>query len=431
MWVRHRAGHFQRFAIVTAVTAMLVGLAIPGTAVPAGAATSASGGSLTFGEVAGITSLDPIHIAGGGTSGGSEAGAVYGYLMRYDTETNSYVPYLAQSLTHNADFTQWTLKLRPKMTFSDGTPFDSNAVVQNFQRDMDPSKHATAGGILHLIQSINAPDVTTVDFTLTEPWSGFPFVLAYTPGAIAAPSYIAQVDAGNANATAIGAGPFKVASFQPGEALTLTPNTSYALAKPKLSSLKFVFIPGGPATLQAFQSGQLQSALLIDAPSVAEAETNGINALVTKFDLGTIVLMNNRTTSPLANPKLREAVSLAFNDQVFNERVNQGTGPTSTLIFPKGSKWYSSTEKAIPYDLNKARSLVSQVKATGWNGSLNMVCPNVEQSTPVAVESMLDAIGIKLNVTDSAPLTTTELQVIVDKNFDLACWGYNVIDDQP
>ena len=71
------------------------------------------------------------------------------------------------------------------------------------------------------------------------------------------------------------------------------------------------------------------------------------------------------------------------------------------------------------------------MKANGWNGSLNMVCPNVEQSTPVAVESMLDAIGIKLNVTDNAPLTTTELQVIVDKNFDLACWGYNVIDDQP
>jgi peptide/nickel transport system substrate-binding protein len=357
---------------------------------------------------------------------------VYGYLMRYDTTTGKYVPYLAQGLTHNADFTQWTLKLRPNMTFSDGTPFNAQAVVENFQRDMNPANHATAGGILQLVQSITAPDATTVDFSLSQPWSQFAFVLSYTPGLIAAPSYIAQVAAGNTGATAIGAGPFKVSSFRPGEELTLVASPSYGLAKPLLKTLTFSFVPGGPATLQAFQSGQLDSALLIDAPSVAQAKTDGMKSLQAQFDLGTIILMNNRSTSPLSNVKLREAVSLAFNVKVFNERVNQGTGSTSTQIFPPGSKWYSSKEATVPYNIKKARTLVNQVKAqTGWNGTLNMICPNTEQTTPVALESMLDAVGINLNVNDSAPLTTTEEDIIVNKDFDLACWGYNVIDAQP
>jgi peptide/nickel transport system substrate-binding protein len=357
---------------------------------------------------------------------------VYGYLMRYDTTTGKYVPYLAQCLTHNADFTQWTLTLRPNMTFSDGTPFNAQAVVENLQRDMNPANHATAGGILQLVKSINASGDTTVDFTLTQPWSQFAFVLAYTPGLIAAPSYIAQVAAGNTGATAVGAGPFKVSSFRAGEELTLTSNPTYALAKPKLKTLTFSFVPGGPATLQAFQSGQLDSALLIDAPSVAQAKTAGIKSLQSQFDLGTIILMNNRSTSPLSNVKLRQAVSLAFNVKVFNERVNQGTGPTSTQMFPPGSKWYSAKEKSVPYDVKKAKALVSQVKAqTGWNGTLSMICPNTEQTTPVAMESMLNGVGIKLNVNDSAPLTTTEVDIIVNKDFDLACWGYNVIDQQP
>ena len=58
--------------------------------------------------------------------------------------------------------------------------------------------------------------------------------------------------------------------------------------------------------------------------------------------------MNNRTTSPLANPKLREAVSLAFNDKVFNERVNQGTGPTSTLSSPRARSGTAPMRRASP-----------------------------------------------------------------------------------
>lgn len=345
----------------SAVTAVLVGalmMASAVTALPlvggaAGAATKAgssptSGGTLVFGEVAGITSLDPIHIAGGGTSGGDEGGAVYGYLMRYDSPTGKYVPYLAKGLTHNADDTQWTLSLRPGMTFSDGTPFDAQAVTENFQRDMDPANHATAAGLLSLVKSVSAANATTVDFTLTEPWAGFAYTLAYTPGLIAAPSYIAKVEAGDTAATPIGAGPFTVSSFQAGSQLTLAANPNFVLGKPRLKTLKFTFVPGGPATLQAFQSGQLQSALLIDPPSVAQAKTDGIPALTSSFDLSTVLLMNNRSTSPLSNPKLREAVTLAFSPSVYNERVNQGAGPPPTRSSPRGPSGTAPTRRPPP-----------------------------------------------------------------------------------
>ena len=266
-------------AAVVALASALSALAVVPSA-GAASTSSSNGGALTFGEVAGITSLDPIHIAGGGTSGGSEAGAVYGYLMRYDTTTGTYVPYLAQGLTHNADFTQWTLKLRPNMTFSDGTPFDAHAVVENFQRDMDPAKHATAGGILHLIQVDQRPGRHHCRLHPDRAVVGLPLRAGlHAREPIAAPSYIAQVDAGNANATAIGAGPFKVASFQPAGTLTLTPNPTYVLAKPKLKPLKFVVHsrwPGHPAGLPV---GPVPVGPAHRCPLGAQAETTEINVV--------------------------------------------------------------------------------------------------------------------------------------------------------
>lgn len=392
------------------------------------------GGTVTFGELAGVTSLDPIHIAGGGTAGGDEAGALYGYLMRLDTTTNQYVPYLAKGLTPNSDYSQWTLTLRPGMTFTDGTPFNAQAVIQNLTRDMNPANHATAAGILGFVQSMSAPDPETVLFKLKQPWAGFPFVLAYTPGLIAAPSYLAKVQAGDTQTTPIGAGPFKVSSFRPGEELTLARNDQFVLGPPYLNSLTFVLIPGGPATLQAFQTGQLQAALLHDPASVSQAKSQNIPAYSNMQNLGSIVLLNNRPTSPLKDPRLREAVAMAVNTRIYNERVNQGTGIPSNQLFPQGSQWYSSGDAGVPYDTTKAKQLVQQVKQqTGWNGNLKFMCGNEPSNAavPVALESMLQPIGINLQVTNDIPTATVITNVVVKKNFDMACWGYNVSDGAP
>ncbi len=43
-------------------------------------------------------------------------------------------PYLAESITPNADATQWTIKVRSGIKFTDGTPVNADAVIDNIQR---------------------------------------------------------------------------------------------------------------------------------------------------------------------------------------------------------------------------------------------------------------------------------------------------------
>ena len=254
------------------------------------------------------------------------------------------------------------------------------------------------------------------------------------PGLIAAPSYLAELTAGNANATPIGAGPFMVSSFRPSEELTMVDNPNYFAGRPHLNSLKFVYIPGGPATFQAFGSGELQAAALYDPVSVQQATQQHTPSISTFVALNNVLLLNSRAGDPLNDPLLREAIAMGVNTKLYHERVDQGAGVLTNQIFPPGSPNYSPAMPGVPYNPKKAKQLVAEVKQkTGWNGTLNFECAAspTESAIPVALESMLTPLGINLNVLSGVTPTQLIIDVVVKHDFDTACWGDTVIANDP
>jgi peptide/nickel transport system substrate-binding protein len=108
------------------------------TAAPGGTAaasttvakTPVKGGVVTFGQFSREGGLDPIKLAGGGTVGGIEAAAIFDVLLRYIPDKGTYEGQLAESIAPNADFTEWTLKLRPNLKFADGTPSNTSSLAR-------------------------------------------------------------------------------------------------------------------------------------------------------------------------------------------------------------------------------------------------------------------------------------------------------------
>jgi peptide/nickel transport system substrate-binding protein len=76
---------------------------------------------LTFGEFSEPVGLDPIVSTGHGSTGAIETAAIYDTIVRYNPKTKKYENRTAESLTPNADLTQWVVKLRSGITFTDGT----------------------------------------------------------------------------------------------------------------------------------------------------------------------------------------------------------------------------------------------------------------------------------------------------------------------
>jgi len=128
---RHVTG--RRIARLVAGVAAL-GLVTTAFVGGAGASTPArvhhqGGGSLTFGLEAETTNycLPRAQLA---ISGIQVVAAIYDTLTVPDS-SGKMVPYLAKSVTANADNTEWTIGLRPNVKFHDGTPVDAAAVKLN------------------------------------------------------------------------------------------------------------------------------------------------------------------------------------------------------------------------------------------------------------------------------------------------------------
>ncbi len=130
-------GRFDRRSFLQMGAGTAVGAAVLGAtggeleAVAASAAKPKMGGQLNVGIIAEINGLSPI------SSQMTTAGLYYGRAM-FDpiaivASDGTVKPYLCQSITPNADATTWTFKLRPGISFHDGTPLDSSALANHFQ----------------------------------------------------------------------------------------------------------------------------------------------------------------------------------------------------------------------------------------------------------------------------------------------------------
>src|SRR5438132_5202293 len=82
------------------------------------------------------------------------------------TTSMAPLPDLALSWTANADFTEWTFKLRPGVKFSDGSPCTAKDVVATYLAILDPKTASPARSIVSMIKEPVAVDDETVLFRL-------------------------------------------------------------------------------------------------------------------------------------------------------------------------------------------------------------------------------------------------------------------------
>jgi peptide/nickel transport system substrate-binding protein len=421
------------------------------------------GGSIKMGMFSETAGLDPVVTNGGGTTGTTEIAAIYDAIMRYDTTTKKFEPQTAESLTANSDNSEWTLKLHSGIKFSDGTDYDADAVVFGMKRHTQFGSRAA--GLLANIKEYTVVDKLTVKFTLNAPWANFPYVLAYTPGMIPSPTAVKAACGTNQetkpsacafNNKPIGAGPYKVDSYKPKESINLVRNDTYWGGKPYLDTLSFVVLSGAPASYDALTTDTLQVAFLREPEVVKKAQDEKkVESYINLQWLGGVALLNNGklnckgglpapnctgkadgvTTldTITADKRIRQAVAFALDPAVINQRANAGAGYPGGEFFQKTSKWAS----AMPVDtfnLDSAKKLVDEVKKEGkWDGSIRVNCHNApsRQSWAQAVSTLLTAAGFTVKLKNDYDTNALVADVLGNKSFDVACWGFNFAEEAP
>jgi peptide/nickel transport system substrate-binding protein len=224
--------------------------------------------------------------------------------------------------------------------------------------------------------------------------------------------------------------------YAPGEEISLKKNPDYWNGAPHLDGLRFVPSAGAQGVLDGMRTGELQAGFLREALVVKNALDDGYAGFLNVQNAGGLVLMNsgrNDTTPITSDVRIRRAIALAIDPAILDERADQGAGYPTSDIFGPTSRWHK-VESTLTYNPDEAKKLVDEVKAeTGWDGTISYKCSNspTRINLSIALGAMLDSVGFKTTVDNSFTLADLIRTVQVEGNYELSCWGFNVLDSAP
>ncbi len=322
--------------------------------------------TLVFGRGGDSVSLDPINATDGESFKVTKN--IFNTLVDYGQQDTEIFPSLATEWKVSPDGLVYTLTLREGVKFHDGTDFNADAVVFNFNRWMSGTKSefyyygSMFGGFKgeegHVIKEIKALDAKTVEFSLTKPQAPFLKNLAMSPFGIASPAAVEKFG-DKFNENPVGTGPFKFVEWKRNERVVIEKNPDYfEEGLPKLNKVIFVSIPDNSARLNALLSGQVNLADGLNNSDVSQLTGNLQAINRPSMNVGYVGLTNTR--GPLKDKKVRQALSHAVDKQGIIDAFYAGQAVPAKNPMPPSISGYADGIEDYPYDLDKAKALLAE-----------------------------------------------------------------------
>jgi peptide/nickel transport system substrate-binding protein len=293
---------------------------------------------------------------------------IYDALME-DTAEGGYGPYLAESLEPNEDFTVWTMKLRPDISFHNGTPLTSQTIV-----DMFPLQQAGAAGSAAIasakVTGVAAVDELTVEYTLSESNASFASALASAPLGMPFDPAAATADPVGYSTAPIGTGPFVIVSRDIDNETVVERNPNYWRTDefgnqlPYLDSISFRPIPDEGTRLDSLTSGTITAMQSLRQGTIRDARAVGDSISLVEFQgNNTGGGMFNTAVPPFDDVRVRQGLN-KMNDQ---ERVIEALGGTgislpSTQWFSPDSPWWTqaAADSYPAFDFDGGKALIQE-----------------------------------------------------------------------
>jgi peptide/nickel transport system substrate-binding protein len=360
-------------------------------------AAGPSGGTLRVAVTLPTGAIDPITIADQGGLLMLEQTGEFLIKLRPDFTLE---PVLATSWSPNTDGSVWTFKLRPGVKFTNGEPFDADAVVTSVERLADPKNGSNA---LSAFKGVLSPggsrkvDDLTVAFHLDAPNGNFPYVLSsdnYNLVMLPA-SYT-----GNYEQSFVGTGPFKIDKYVPKVGASFVRNDAYWGPKALLDRVEFTFFSDMAPQVLALQGGAVDMVAQVTVADGRAILANPKFRVITAKSSAHEQVHMRCDTGPFTDKRVRQALALCINRKalvrgLFQGKAQVGNDSPFSSVFP-------STDPTVPQreqDLKQARALLEQA-GVGQGFSVTLTTEEYLEIPDYAVliQSFAKKIGIKINL---------------------------------
>src|SRR5438477_5122773 len=288
---------------------------------------------------------------------------VYSYLIRLD-ENLGVQPDLAASMPRTSpDGKRVTVELRTGVKFQNGDPLTSADVKYTFDRIIDPKTAAVARSFFSDVDTITAPDDSTVGFNLKNPNAALIAYMAHPNTGIVSKKI------GEANAdlskkeTAIGSGPFKLAEWVPDNFMRFEANKDYYVAgQPYLDGIRINVVPDESAITAALRTKAADMGLVTDAKVAKTMRSESSITLDAKPRLYYNLLFVNTKRKTFDKILVRLAIASAIDRKAIIDAVALGEGEQTGPVAP-GLTNYALPVSQYPLytrDVAKAKQLLQE-----------------------------------------------------------------------
>ncbi|ELY6205248.1 TIGR04028 family ABC transporter substrate-binding protein [Cronobacter malonaticus] len=377
------------------ITARGVALGLAFGLINTASAAPVKGGTLIYLEQQAHTTLYPP--AGGFYPNGGILNQITDKLTWQNPKTLEIEPWIAQSWSSNADKTEYTFKIRPGVTFSDGTPLDANAVAKNFDTYGlgNKAQRLPVSEVINNYQRSEVVDPLTVKFYFSKPSPGFlQGTSAIGSGLVSLSTLARNLDELGDARHIIGSGPFVVQSETLGREVNLTarkdyqwgPQNSAQQGPANLDGIKIVVTPEDSVRIGALLAGQADAIRQVQAYDekqaadqqfpVYAAPTRGVNDSIAF-----------RPANPLvADVKVRQALLHATNARQIVDTLFSPNYPVATSVVAKSAPGYRDLSARLTFDPALANRLLDEA---GWQKGANGIRTKAGQPLSLTVYESL------------------------------------------
>ena len=345
---------------------------------------------------------------------------------------------LAKSWKANDDYTEYTVKLRDDVKFTDNTTLDAEDVAFTYNE----AKASGASLDLSSMNNATVVDKNTVKFELNKSDSTFVDKMAYI-GIVPSDSYNNETYGANP----VGSGPYKFVQWDKGQQVILEKNPDYYGKQPEFNKLTILF-EQNDAAFNAVKNKE------VDVGAVPLAYANETVDGYTMFLQDTIDVrgislpMENNTgkttedgnqigNNVTSDKAIREALNYGIDRTAISEGALNGFGYPNFDGIAHQLPWANKEAAIKDGDVDKAKQILKEggwedtngdgiVEKDGLKASINIYYPSdasERQAIAVTVAEQAKEIGIEVNATGS---NWDEMDKI--KSTDPIVWGFGSTD---
>lgn len=341
---------------------------------------------------------------------------IYDTLVKFDMETQDYVPGLASSWEFSDDATEVIFEIRQDVKFHNGDLMTTDDALWSQQRSLESTFTSSLTGSMDHWEKV---DDTHIKLVLKYAYAPILDVLVTPCFGVASKRAVEEAEAAGDDFGRIGCGTggYMLTDWRSGERMDFVAFDEYYEGAPAIKNVTVMLIPDAGSGAIALEDGTVDAYLFLQQSDFRHLESlPNLQKIEHAGGVGIQDITFNTTDGIFADKRLRQAVAYAINREDMLLGGVEGYGQISNVPCAVSSfgqmdyDWYTQ-------DQDKARELLAEA---GYEGGLDITFQmegSVDYMKPAEImQDQLRQVGINVTFEKMERAAWIE-QVATNRNF--------------